>query len=299
MRKFINRRVRYPGSLAVNIIARNEEENIGRAIRSIKDLADQIIVIDTGSKDGTMGKAIIEGAIVKQLEWSDDFSIPRNEALKMSETDWILSIDADEMIPKKGKRDLTEMIKRPEIAAYRMETWTYHKEQRMLDIQVNRNVYEEGKGYKYYIKSIKSRLFQKRKGVVWEFPIHEVVDPSIARLGGKFEQARVAIQHLHGEMSPAATQKKTDLYLRLAEKKVRQYPTMGHAWGELAVCELSKRLYFRAARSYYNAIRFGEDIPRNRYGYAGVLKILGHPEKGDREIDRAICMDFTNLTTIN
>ena len=298
MRKFINRRVRYGGSLAVNIIALNEEENIGRAIRSIKELADQIIVIDTGSKDGTMGKAIIEGATVKQMTWSDDFSAPRNEALKMSNTDWILSLDADEVIPRKGKANLTEMLKFPEIAAWRMETWTYHRESRMLDILVNMNEYEEGKDFKYYIKSIKTRLFQKRKGVRWEFPIHEVVDPSIARLGGKFKLAGIAVQHLHRKMSKEDNQRKTDLYLRLAEKKVRQYPLMGHAWGELGVCELAKKLYQRAARSYYNAIRYGEDTAKNRYAYAGVLKILGFPEKGDREIDRALCMDFPNLTTL-
>lgn len=299
MRKFINRKVRYKGSLAVNIITKNEEESIGRAIKSVADIADEIIVVDTGSNDGTMGKAISEGATVKQVVWNDDFSMPRNEAMAATRSDWILSLDGDEMIPRRGREEIVEMISTPEIASWRMETWTYNKEQRMLDIQVNNNYYQEGKGFKYYIKSIKSRLFQKRKGVIWEFPIHEVVDPSIFRMGGKFKLAKMAVQHLHKEASPEDFKKKGELYLKLSEKKVKQYPHMGHAWGELAVCELSARLYFRAARSYYNAIKYGEDCPRNRYGYAGVLKILGHQKLADLEIDRALCMDFTNLTTIN
>ncbi|MBA7496976.1 hypothetical protein ES702_07585 [subsurface metagenome] len=286
------------GSLTVNIISKNEEEVIKRAIESIADLADEVIVVDTGSTDNTLVEAINAGARVSQVKWEDDFSKPRNKAIELSKTEWILSLDADEVIPQRGKEELSQMMAKPEIAGWRLETLNYGFQKNMLNIQVNNGVYEEGKEYPFYVGSTKTRMFQRRNDIRWRFPIHEVVDPSIIDLGGRFAEGVLKIQHLHKEKGGASLKKRADFYLSMCEKKVKQYPEMGHAWGELAVCELIKGLYPRAARSYYNAITKGEDISKNRYGYAGVLKILGHIKECDKEIDRAICMDFPNLTTI-
>lgn len=298
MKKWVNRKFRIRGSLAVNIIARDEEKNISRAIESVKDLVDEVIVIDTGSKDNTIKEAAAAGAKVYQEKWDDDFSKPRNKALEISKTEWILSLDADEIIPRRGREEIKDMVSRPEVVGWRIETMNYCKDHRKLNIEINDGYYEEGKDNKYYIGSVKTRLFQRIKGVRWDFPIHEVTDLSIGIIGGRFRKGFIKVLHLHKEMNEEEMKKKTEFYLRLCEKKVKKYPKMGHAWGELAACELQKRLYVRTARSYYNAIKYGEDIAKNRYGYAGVLKILGQIKGSEQELERAICMDFTNLTTI-
>jgi glycosyltransferase involved in cell wall biosynthesis len=298
MKKWVNRKSRIRGSLTVNIITKNEEKNILKAIESIKDLADEIIVIDTGSKDNTAKEATAAGAVVYQDKWDDDFSKPRNLALEKSKSGWILSLDADEIVPKRGREEIVEMIKRPEVVGWRIETMNFCLDHRKLDVKVNDGYYEEGRKHKFYIGSEKTRLFQKIPGVKWDFPIHEVVDASIGSIGGRFGKGFIKVLHLHKEMSEEEIKKKTEFYLGLCEKKVKQYPKMGHAWGELAACELHKRLYLRAARSYYNAIKYGEDIAKNRYGYAGVLKILGNKKESDQEVERALCKDFPNLTTI-
>lgn len=299
MKRWVNRKVETKGSLAVNIISRDEEKTIKRAIESVAGLADEIIVVDTGSKDNTIKEAAAAGARVYEEKWDDDFSKPRNKALDMSRAGWILSLDADEVIPKRGREEITHMISRPEIAGWKIETWNYCKGARMLDIRANRGEYEEGKGYGFYVGSIKTRVFQRREGVRWCFPIHELVDWSITKMGGRTEDAKIKIQHLHDKEGKEEIKRKTEFYLRLCEKKVRQYPQMGHAWGELAVCELNNKMHMRAARSWYNAIKYGEDTSKNRYSYAGVLRIMGHTAKSDQEIERAICKDFPNLTTIN
>lgn len=298
MKKWRYKKSLVRGSLAVNIITKNEEAVIKRAIESIADLADEVIVVDTGSTDNTLVEAINAGAKVSQEKWEDDFSKPRNKAIELSTTEWILSLDADEVVPKRGKEELSQMMARPEVAGWRLETWNYGFAINLLNVQVNKGIYEEGKDYPFYVGSTKTRMFQRRKDIRWRFPIHEVVDPSIIDLRGRFAEGLLKIQHLHKEKGSESLRKRADFYLALCEKKVRQYPEMGHAWGELAVCELIKGLYPRAARSYYNAITRGEDISKNRYAYAGVLKIMGFLKESDKEIDRAICMDFPNLTTI-
>lgn len=296
IRKWKYKKSMVRGTVAANIITKDEEKNIARCIRSVRDVVDEIIVIDTGSKDGTLVEAINEGAKIGQVKWNDDFSEPRNKAIELSGTDWILSIDADEVLPERGKEEIREMASMPEVAGWHMDTMTYIKTSSQLNVQVNDKRYKEGREFPYYVISTKTRMFQKRGGIKWRFPIHELIDTSIIEAGGKFKRAKIKIQHLHREEKKGGLKKKGELYLRLCEKKVRANPEMGHAWGELAVCELTSGLFIRAARSYWAALTKGENTSKNRYGYAGVLRLLGEVEKSDLEIERAICMDFPSLT---
>ena len=298
IRKWKYKKSKIRGTVSANIITKDEEKNIVKCIRSVRDVVDEVIVIDTGSKDNTMIEALKEGAVIGQVTWKDDFSDPRNKALELSSTDWILSIDADELLPERGKEEIRELASRPEIAGWHMDTMNYLKTSRQLNVQLNDGKYKEGKAYPYYVVSTKTRMFQKRREIKWMYPIHELIDTSIIGAGGSFGKAEIKIQHLHGTERPDNVKEKAKFYLRLCEKKVRENPEMGHAWGELAVCELHLGLLLRAARSYWAAITRGEDSAKNRYGYAGVLRLLGEIEKSDLEIERAICKDFPRLTHI-
>jgi glycosyltransferase involved in cell wall biosynthesis len=84
-------------TLSVAIITFNEEENIGRTLASVKDIADEIIVVDSGSTDRTIEIAKQFGAKVFVEEWKG-FAAQKNSALDKCARDWILSLDADEEI---------------------------------------------------------------------------------------------------------------------------------------------------------------------------------------------------------
>ena len=88
-------RSKHPGSLSCCIITRDEEESIARAIDSVRDLADEVIVVDTGSVDGTVQEARSCGARVYEIRWSGDFSEARNISLERATKEWILILDAD------------------------------------------------------------------------------------------------------------------------------------------------------------------------------------------------------------
>ncbi len=72
------------------MIAKDEEASIGRALSSVKDICDEIIVVDTGSTDSTKSIAESFGAIVLDHPWEDDFSAPRNTGLEAATGDWIM-----------------------------------------------------------------------------------------------------------------------------------------------------------------------------------------------------------------
>jgi glycosyltransferase involved in cell wall biosynthesis len=84
-------------TLSVAIITFNEEENIGRTLASVKDIADEIILVDSGSTDRTVEIAKQFGAKVFIEEWKG-FAAQKNSALDKCTCDWILSLDADEEV---------------------------------------------------------------------------------------------------------------------------------------------------------------------------------------------------------
>jgi glycosyltransferase involved in cell wall biosynthesis len=85
-------------SVALVTIARDEERSIGRLIESAKNLVDEIILLDTGSRDRTVEIARAAGAKVHHFHWVDDFSAARNKALEKTTAPWRLILDADEWI---------------------------------------------------------------------------------------------------------------------------------------------------------------------------------------------------------
>lgn len=86
--------------LAVTFITKNEERNLPRAIASVKDLADELIVADSGSTDRTLQIATEAGARIFARAWSG-FADQRNFAAEQAKCDWILALDADEELSEK------------------------------------------------------------------------------------------------------------------------------------------------------------------------------------------------------
>jgi glycosyltransferase involved in cell wall biosynthesis len=84
--------------LALVMIVRDEAHAIARALRSARPHVDRLIVLDTGSVDGTQAIASAEGAEVSSFEWIDDFAAARNASLALSDAAWNLVLDADEWI---------------------------------------------------------------------------------------------------------------------------------------------------------------------------------------------------------
>jgi glycosyltransferase involved in cell wall biosynthesis len=98
--------------IALVMIARDEARCIARCLRSVRPWVDEMIVLDTGSKDNTVALAQAEGAQVHHFTWVNDFAAARNAALALSKADWNLVLDADEWLTDGGPA-LAELKHKP------------------------------------------------------------------------------------------------------------------------------------------------------------------------------------------
>lgn len=87
-----------PTLVSACLIVKDEEERIGECLASLHGFADEIVVYDTGSSDGTVGLARKAGATVIEGYWDDDFSRARNDALRHCRGEWVVWVDADETL---------------------------------------------------------------------------------------------------------------------------------------------------------------------------------------------------------
>ena len=100
----------HPSRLSLCMIAKNEERNITTALASVRDIASQMIVVDTGSTDKTAQIAQKLGADVHHFNWINDFSAARNYSIEKATGEWIIYLDADEYFTPENAQKLASCI---------------------------------------------------------------------------------------------------------------------------------------------------------------------------------------------
>ena len=98
-------------NLSLCMIVRNEENLLQQSLSAVRDWVDEIIIVDTGSTDRTKDIARTFTAQVYDFPWCDDFSAARNFALEKAANDWVLVIDADEVVSDFQVEDIQKLIK--------------------------------------------------------------------------------------------------------------------------------------------------------------------------------------------
>jgi len=118
--------------LSVVIITFNEERNIARCLASVKEVADEVVVVDSGSTDGTVRIAKEHGALVTHRAWTN-YSAQKNFANDLAASRYILSLDADEALSEELRNAILQEKRTGFQGAYSMArltnycgTWVRH-----------------------------------------------------------------------------------------------------------------------------------------------------------------------------
>jgi tetratricopeptide (TPR) repeat protein len=223
------------GTVSLCIIVKNEKNHLSRCLESAKPVVDEIIVVDTGSDDETKDIARIFGARVYDFKWSHDFSAARNYALSKAAADWILVLDADETLSPSDYANLKKVLEHSagQPAAYRIQTRNYSNQVNTLGFRSNRGEYAEEKGMGWF-PSDKVRLFPNDPRIRFEYPVHELVEPSLQRHKIPIQECSFPIHH-YGTLDEAHAIQKRLKYKKLGNKKLRIYSKNHSALKEAAV----------------------------------------------------------------
>ncbi len=197
-----------PPRLTVCLIVKNEEKHLARCLASIRSLAWQIVVADTGSTDRTVEIAREFGAEVTQLKWANDFSRARNAALEKVRGDWVLVLDADEELMADQDQVLREAMSAPGVLAYRLP-------------MIDKGREEEGVSYV-------PRLFCNAPGLFFVGRIHEQIFSSIevrrAEWGMDNRLGAVQLFHHGYTKEMVASREKIGRNLQLLGKAMEELP---------------------------------------------------------------------------
>lgn len=192
-----------PTLLSCCIIAKNEGDRIGDCLRAVKGLTDDIVVVDSGSTDDTIQVAESLGARVIHHDWPG-YGPQKRFSEECARHDWILNLDADEVLTPELRDEITALMKRgPELKAYRFHI---------------RNVYPGRRkprwlaDYHNYV-----RLYDRRAVRFRESPVHDTVDTRDEPVG----QLRGTVTHFSAR-SYAHIRAKLEAYTNLQAKVLKR-----------------------------------------------------------------------------
>ncbi len=219
-------------SISVCMIVKNEENTLAGCLDSLKGIADEIIIVDTGSTDSTKEVAGRYTSRVFDFEWSDNFADARNFSLSKASCDYIYTADADEMIDEENQARFVQL-----------------KEAILPEVEVVEVAYANHVGNRTtanFDVEFRPKLFRRLRAFQFVDPIHETLrtDPVVYR-------SNVIVHHHptggHGVRDLGLFAKLVARGMRFSGRLEMMYARELMMVGELED--------FRAARGYFEEVR--------------------------------------------
>ncbi|WDL95238.1 TPR domain-containing glycosyltransferase [Alicyclobacillus sp. ALC3] len=235
-------------TVAAAIIVKNEERTIGEAIQKLKPAVDEIVIVDTGSTDRTLEIIRENGVEPYSFEWVDDFAAARNFALSKVTCDWVVCVDADELL-------VTD-----DVEAVRTAAGVFDDDYPIIlrVVQVNHIGQRTDPNFDM------SRMFPTRFGLRFWGRIHEQVGPPE---GGPmsviYSRPVVRIRFDHDGYEPAISEEKGrfDRNIDLLRKCVEDDPRDIASWGFLGRELLFTGKKEEAIAAFYETEKLAPDFP--------------------------------------
>lgn len=199
--------------LSVCLIVRDEERFLPECLHSVRDVADEIIVVDTGSRDNTAELARRMGCQVLTFPWEDNFAAARNYALEYAKGEWILSIDADEQLQNPEILRQTLAAAPPEVGGFLVYCHSPADSPGLFSTFV-------------------LRLFRRHERIRFRGRIHEQV--TVAEAGYQIALSDIALWHQGYAQGKHILQSKHERNLRLLKQALEEEPTNAYLWLQYA-----------------------------------------------------------------
>lgn len=248
-----------PDALSLCMIVKNEERNLPRCLESVRGLAGELIVVDTGSTDATRQIAASHGAEVIPFDFKVvDFAAARNCALARARRRWILMLDADERLDRAGVPMIETLIALNENAGYFLERRNHSS--------------DSGRSTTDYVV----RLFPNRPNYRYRGRVHETVDASILAGGGRLRKTGIRIDHTFCS-DLEDRRRKNRWYLEILMEEIEANPNDDSRLDFLAA-EYHQLGMFHEATQVAERIARLRPLDHRAHLFAGLYHLLYEPD---------------------
>ena len=210
-----------PRTVTLCMIVKDEADHLARCLRSAKPIVDEIVVVDTGSRDRSADIARAFGARVYEHRWRDDFSEARNASISKASGDWILVLDGDEVVSAQDYGRFREIVAGPPTSAFTVRTRNYTSELNTVGWRPNTGEYAEQEAGAGWFPSEKVRVFPRTPGVAFRHPVHELVEHSLREAGIPIQACELQVHH-YGPLQAEQALRKTRTYSELERRKLQE-----------------------------------------------------------------------------
>ncbi|HIJ66584.1 MAG TPA: tetratricopeptide repeat protein [Candidatus Hydrogenedentes bacterium] len=223
-------------TLSVVMIVKNESACLAQCLDSVACLEAEFVIGDTGSTDDTRAIAKQYGGRVIEVAWRNDFAEARNACLTVATGDWLLSLDADEVVDAESAVRIRELVAADGAGADAIEVTlaNYCDAPHAWRWAACDPDGPYARGYSGYIPVGLLRLFRNGCGFEYREAVHENVTESVREQGGVTRAEPIVIHHYGFGRRDARSLEKSRMYLDIARKKATQHPQDVKAWHDLA-----------------------------------------------------------------
>jgi len=220
------------------LIVRNEEDCLEGCLKSVSNVADEVVVVDTGSEDGTIAVARSLTDRVYGFTWRDDFSAARNAALEHAAGDYVLHVDADERVVQ------------PDSARGLLEAFAVNRGPAVVGTVAVRSPIWTGREPLEAIDHI-PRFF-KRGSFLYQGAIHEQITP----ISGEMTIAPTGLELFHTGYAhgPDSPKDKSSRNRRLLRKELEKCPGDAYCLYQFGKTHFAVKEYGEAAPFFEQAL---------------------------------------------
>jgi len=282
------------------MIVKDESGFLENSIQSIKDIADELIIIDNGSKDDTKEIAKRYTKLVYDFPQQGDFSAIRNFSISKATSNWILVIDADEILDTLGKAELLKLINTREyclknIIGFKLDQRTHLP--KSDGAKMTASPEEITKNFDGYVSSKIVRLFKNHPKIMFRNKVHELVENSIRENGGELIDTGIILHHFSNLKKKTA--EKMDTYTEIMWKQLQEEPKNPRYNRQIADAFLSIGKKELALKYFIRTLKLD---PKHPGIYADLGKIyleMGEVSRSIRFFNMAIAQNMKDTASMN
>ncbi len=322
----IDKKTACDSTVSLCMIVKDEEDHLARCLQSVRPVVDEMIIVDTGSRDRSRDIARVFGAKVFDFKWTEDFAEARNYSLSKATGKMVFVMDADEVISPLDYKLFRQTARQSsrQRSAFIINTRNYTMDNNLVEWVANEGYYDIEEAGTGWTPSAKIRLFPNDPHIRFDFPVHEMVEPALQKMGIPMKRCKFQVHH-YGKLNRDKSEKKGEAYYEIGCKKLEEMGDSPIALRELAIqaeglkkhqeaVELWERFiaivpnepkaYINMGISYCNlgqfdkvlvtaekALKFAPDSKEGHYNCALAKLHLGHPDQAI-EILEKLCEEM-------